>query len=161
MAIHFVVIDQHFSDLIDGPNDERGVTSPSMLLSALAAPFATFNGQDLHPDILTKAAVLMRSLIKDHHFYNGNKRTAVMAVILFLEDNGYDLRVEDRKLIKLAKEIATHNISIHRIRKWLIKYTKKVKVSAKDSVRYTYGGSVVRWFRDKIRDVLSDFYSSG
>lgn len=126
LVIHYVVVDQHFSDLYDA-EEERGVKNPGALVSALYAPQHTFGGEDLVPDVLMKAAVLMRSLIQNHPFHNGNKRTAVIATILFLEDNGYELRVPDKKLIKLAVQIATPNsIPVPRIRKWLAKYTKKV-----------------------------------
>lgn len=63
------------------PEDQRDIQSPSGLLSALGAPQHTFDGGDLIPDVLTKAAVLMRSLIVNHPFYNGNKRTAVIAAV--------------------------------------------------------------------------------
>ena len=65
--------------------------STSGLLSALNAPKATYDAKDLFPDILWKAAALIRSLIENHPFYNGNKRTAVISAIIFLEENGYEL----------------------------------------------------------------------
>lgn len=123
-----MIVDQHFSELAEKAEDQRGIASPSGLRSAWGAPAQTFDGKDLHSEVLTKAAVLMRSLIENHPFVNGNKRTAVISTVLFLEDNGYELRVDDRQLIKLATRIASPPpISIDRIERWLKKYTRKAQ----------------------------------
>lgn len=141
-----MVVDEYFSDLATDPADQRGVKSPSSLLSALGAPTHTFGGKDLHPDVLTKAAVLMRSMVVNHPFHNGNKRTAVIATILFLEDNGYELRISDRKLIRLATEIASFPISVQRIRRWLKKSTRRLDKAKTDTFRRTYVSKIVQWF---------------
>lgn len=84
LAIHFVVVDEYFSGTVVDSKDQRGVQNASGLLSAIETPKATFDGKDLYSTLLLKAAALMRSLIKNHPFYNGNKRTAVIVTILFL-----------------------------------------------------------------------------
>ncbi|NLG83080.1 MAG: type II toxin-antitoxin system death-on-curing family toxin [Firmicutes bacterium] len=96
------------------------------LLSALAVPRHTHEGKDLHQGILAKATALMRSLIKNHPFIDGNKRTAVLAVLLFLEMNGYTLRRGHNKLVRLATAIANNHYDVHRIERWLKKYTEHV-----------------------------------
>ncbi|HEY2158909.1 MAG TPA: type II toxin-antitoxin system death-on-curing family toxin [Isosphaeraceae bacterium] len=59
--------------------------------SALAQPRMTFGGADLYPTLAEKAAALGFSLIKNHPFLDGNKRTGIMAVLAFLGRNGYRL----------------------------------------------------------------------
>jgi death on curing protein len=63
-----------------------GVLNFPVLESALAQPRMTFGGDDLYPTLVEKAAALGYSLIKNHPFIDGNKRTghAVMEVLLVM-----------------------------------------------------------------------------
>ena len=55
-----------------------------MLESALEAPFQTFDGKDLYPELIQKAARLGHSLVSNHSFVDGNKRIAATLFIYFL-----------------------------------------------------------------------------
>jgi len=81
-----VIVDRHFSELAEEAEDQRGIASPSGLRSALGAPAQTFDGKDLHSDVLTKAAVLMRSLIENHPFEwtTANSSNWLLASLLHL-----------------------------------------------------------------------------
>jgi death-on-curing protein len=57
--------------------------------SALHAPSAGFGKTDLYPDLITKAAVLVVRLAKNHPLTDGNKRVAWVALRLFLDINGW------------------------------------------------------------------------
>ncbi|WP_433183990.1 type II toxin-antitoxin system death-on-curing family toxin [Actinoallomurus sp. CA-150999] len=57
--------------------------------SAAHAPAASYDGIDFYPDLPTKAAVLCVHLAKNHPFPDGNKRVAFLAMIEFMERNGY------------------------------------------------------------------------
>ena len=59
--------------------------------SALAAPFAGVGDQDRYPDIAMKASVLTSRIAKNHPFRDGNKRAALLAGLLFLRLNGFDV----------------------------------------------------------------------
>jgi death-on-curing protein len=76
------------------------------LESALAQPRMTFGGEDLYPDLATKAAALGFSLSRNHPFVDGNKRTGHAALETFLVLNGSELAtpVDDaeRVLLNLA-----------------------------------------------------------
>ena len=63
-----------------GAHDVREL---GLLLSAVARPQATFDGQDLYPDLFMKAAALLESLIGNYAFVDGNKRTAITSTGLF------------------------------------------------------------------------------
>jgi death-on-curing protein len=65
--------------LIQRTGGSSGVRDMGLLGSALARPQATFGHNDLYPDLWSKAAALMPSLIKNHPFVDGNKRTALAA----------------------------------------------------------------------------------
>ena len=77
--------------LIEETGGRHGVRDLSMLLSALGRPQASFDDQDLYPDLFSKAAALMDSLIRNHPFVDGNKRTGATAAGVFLRRNGYRL----------------------------------------------------------------------
>jgi death-on-curing family protein len=80
-----------------------------LLDSAVNRPFQTFGGKDLHASIFDKAAALFHSLVCNHGFQDGNKRTAVLAVHLFLAANDYALAIMGDKFRALAITIASHN----------------------------------------------------
>lgn len=79
-----------------------------LLESATARPFSSAGGLDAYPTILDKATALFHSLIANHPFYDGNKRTAVLALDNFLLANGYLLNLTNDAMYKLAKRTATY-----------------------------------------------------
>ena len=56
--------------------------------SALAAPFAGLGEEEAYPTLEQKAAVLLERLVRNHPLPDGNKRTAFLLMLLFLERNG-------------------------------------------------------------------------
>lgn len=127
MVIHFIVADAYFSEYYDeGAKEPRGVMSSSLLSSALGEPKQTFNGKDLYSDIYQKAAALMRSLVQNHCFHDGNKRTAMMTTIIFLEDNGYEVIAPKKKMYRLAMKIVKEKPTptVNNIARTLKKYSK-------------------------------------
>ena len=70
-----------------------GIANMGQLESARNAPKQTMFGEELYPDIFAKAAILVYSLVKNHPFIDGNKRTALYALLRFLEMNGLTVRV--------------------------------------------------------------------
>ena len=67
------------------------VRDNNALLSVIANPQRQFAGQDLYPTIAEKAAIIVYSLIKNHPFMDGNKRTAFVWGRVFLRLNGHDI----------------------------------------------------------------------
>ena len=66
-----------------------------LLDSACHRPATTVSGQDAYPGPLEKAAALLHSLTANHALIDGNKRTAWLATVVFLRDNGASVTVED------------------------------------------------------------------
>jgi len=66
----------------------EGLRDSGLLESAIARPFQTFGGEDLYPSVFEKAAALGESLIINHPFIDGNKRTGAVAMAALLEDEG-------------------------------------------------------------------------
>jgi death-on-curing protein len=74
------------------------------LEAAVAQPRASFAGDDLYPDLPSKATALAFSLINNHPFVDGNKRIGHAALETVLMLNGYELdaTVDEGERIILA-----------------------------------------------------------
>jgi death-on-curing protein len=72
-------------DLLGDPPPFRDV---GLLGSAAARPQTTVFGEDAYPDLWSKAAALLQSLLKNHALIDGNKRLGWLATATFLEING-------------------------------------------------------------------------
>jgi death-on-curing protein len=68
-----------------------GIHDMGLLESAIAQPRMTFSGEDLYPRLLEKAAALGFSIIMNHPFVDGNKRTGHAAVETFIILNGIEI----------------------------------------------------------------------
>jgi death-on-curing protein len=90
-----------------GPGELR---DPGLLSSAIARPFQTAFGQEIHDTIVKKAAALFHSLISNHPFQNGNKRTAVLALGHFLFANSLSPALRPTEMYGLAKATATYKV---------------------------------------------------
>jgi death on curing protein len=112
--------------LISETGGEHSVRDLGLLLSALACPQATFDEQDLYPDLFSKAAALMESLIGNHGFLDGNKRTAITSVGLFLRINGYRLTVDNQQLESFTLQCAQHLVPLDQIDIWLKNHSESV-----------------------------------
>ena len=71
-----------------------GVKDLGLVESALAAPI-NHRLYEENEDVLMLALVLCRAIAKNHGFVDGNKRTAFVAMVEFLEINGYELDAPD------------------------------------------------------------------
>ena len=75
-----------FRALLGDPPPIRDV---GLLGSAAARPQATAFGRDAYPDVITKAAALLQSIVVNHALVDGNKRVGWLATAVFLELNGF------------------------------------------------------------------------
>lgn len=90
--------------IIEQTGGSPGLRDLAALESAVEQPRMTFGGEDLYPDLPSKAAALGFSLIKNHPFVDGNKRVGHAALETFLVLNGFELRndIDDAERIVLA-----------------------------------------------------------
>ncbi|MCD4673326.1 MAG: type II toxin-antitoxin system death-on-curing family toxin [Anaerolineaceae bacterium] len=65
---------------------------------------------------------MMDSLIRNHPFVDGNKRTAIAAVGLFIRMNGFVLSVENDEMVRFTLACAQSQIKLKEIAEWLQKY---------------------------------------
>jgi death on curing protein len=71
--------------------DPAPIRDIGLLGSAVARPQTTAFGEDAYPDIWTKAAALLHSIVKNHALVDGNKRLGWLATAVFLEINGIEI----------------------------------------------------------------------
>jgi death-on-curing family protein len=79
-----------------------------LLESAANRPYQSAFGEDAYPDLIEKAGALFHSLVCNHCFSNGNKRTAVLALDSFLLANDHLLGLDDVETYDLARKVASY-----------------------------------------------------
>jgi death-on-curing protein len=82
-----------------------------LLESAVARPQASALGVDAYPDLVSKAA-LLHSLVLNHAFVDGNKRTAVLATLVFLDLNGFVVHWDQDEALDFMLRLAAHEIEL-------------------------------------------------
>lgn len=104
-----------------------GIRDIGLLESALAQPAATFDGTDLHPTLVDKAAALGFSLVANHPFVDGNKRIGHAAMEVFLVLNGYEIQasVDDQERLMLA--VASGALDRQQLVSWLNQHVAKTQ----------------------------------
>ena len=105
--------------LIQETGGSFGVRDIGLLEAAVARSQGTFDGDDLYPDLLSKAAAMLQSLVENHPFVDGNKRVGITATGLFLKMNGVRLIAESKELEEFTLGIAKGGMDISEIRAWL------------------------------------------
>ncbi len=90
-----------------------------LLESAVATPRQTMLGEELYPDVVSKAAILLYLLIKNHPFVDGNKRTGLLCLLRFLAVNGFALDVADDDLYQFTLDVATSTLSKDAVGAWI------------------------------------------
>jgi death-on-curing protein len=112
--------------LIEQSGGATGIRTLGLLDSALAQPRATFDGRDLHPTVLDKAAALCASLVQNHPFVDGNKRVGHAAMATFLVLNGVDVTAsieeQERLILSLAAGVSRREDLVA----WLKEHTKNL-----------------------------------
>ncbi|MDP9311320.1 MAG: type II toxin-antitoxin system death-on-curing family toxin [Chloroflexota bacterium] len=93
------------------------------LQSALAAPRQVVFGQELYPLLWDKAATLLTLLIRNHPFYDGNKRIAMLGVREFLRRNGWQLVVSHEEASAFTKGIVLGRNDVDEVKAWLQAHT--------------------------------------
>ncbi len=107
---------------VEVTNGDTLVRDLHLLNWAAARPAISLFGQAQFPTLLDKAAALLHSLAYHHLFIDGNKRTAVRAVTLFLEMNGYGVTWRYETEYPFVLEIAQGKREIPEIAAWLVDY---------------------------------------
>lgn len=110
--------------LIQTSGGTSGIRDLGQVEAAVAQPRATFDGADLYPDLIAKAATLCFGLVRGHGFVDGNKRIGHAAMELFLALNGValDAEVDDHEQIILT--VADGTATRDQLEAWVRAHTR-------------------------------------
>lgn len=106
-------------DMVAKTGGSLGIRDQSALESAVNTPLMCFGSIELYATIELKAAALVSYLARDHCFIDGNKRTAAIAMLVFLDTNGAEIYCEQSELVKLMLDIANNRLTIQQIAEWI------------------------------------------
>jgi death-on-curing protein len=112
------VLDLH-DRLLQQWGGAAGLRDLGALESAVAQPRMTFGGVDLYADLPAKAAALAFSLIQNHPFVDGNKRTGHAALETMLLLNGLELRAPVDEAEAVILGVASGSHSRDDLREWI------------------------------------------
>ena len=118
-------VEQLHKILIDNFGGAHGIRDRAALESALSRPFQTFENKDLYPSVLQKAASLIESILINHPFVDGNKRTGYTLLRLFLLKHGMDLTASQGNKYEFVIDIASGTLKYDGILTWLSSNTAK------------------------------------
>jgi death-on-curing protein len=96
-----------------------GVRDMNLLESAIARPFQTFEGTELYPTVYEKVAALIESIVKNHPFIDGNKRTGFLVAFAFLQRNNLELIADNFETYDFVISIANGDLTFEQITEWL------------------------------------------
>lgn len=104
-----------------------GVRDKNLLSSALAQPKMSAGGRHIHRTIFEKAATYGYHVCRNHAFVGGNKRVSFVLMLVFLERNGWELRVTDEEAYSAMMELASGTITKRNLARWLKEHSIKLK----------------------------------
>lgn len=123
----------------DDPIYPIGVRSEALLEGAVERHSTRFAGQWKYPSITYAGAALLHGLVHNHPFHNGNKRTALVALLVFLDRNGRVMQSEERELFQWMVQVAAHDLlpldrvfqsvadhEVMAISSWIERHTRKI-----------------------------------
>lgn len=108
--------------IVQATGGSDGVRDITLIESAIKKAFATFDGTDLYEGINKKIAAITYSLIKNHGFVDGNKRTGVSTMLLFLKINNITIKYSQSELVELGLKIAEGKMNEEHIEQWIIRH---------------------------------------
>jgi death-on-curing protein len=102
-----------------------GIRDAAGLDAALHMPQAQFDGEFLHPTILHMAAAYGFHLCQNHPFIDGNKRTAGMVMLTFLQFNGLEPLATELDYYTTMMAVAAGQMRKEQLAEWLQTVVKK------------------------------------
>jgi len=121
LTYHQVI--QIHSLLILETGGSDGIRDEDLLDSALNLPFQSFDGEDLYKTIQSKAARLGFSLVNNHAFVDGNKRTGILVMMIFLEMNGIIIECTNEEIVDIGLNLATGHLTVNELLTWIIEHS--------------------------------------
>ena len=99
----------------------EGIRDESALHSAVNRPYQTFDGEELYETSVEKAAALLESIIKNHPFIDGNKRTGYVTMRILLKKDGKDISATEEERYEFVIKVAAGESEFEEIKQWIEK----------------------------------------
>ena len=109
--------------IIEQSGGAIGIRELGGLESAMAQPRMTFGGEDLYPTVFDKAVALGFSIIMNHPFIDGNKRTGHAAMETFLLLNGMEINASIDEQEQIILEVTSGKLGRDAFVEWLRLHT--------------------------------------
>lgn len=110
--------------LIDQFGGSHGVRDESSLNSAINRPFATFDQQELYPEPVDKAAAILESIVTNHPFIDGNKRTGYVIARLLLLKSGLNIKATQEEKYEMVIAVSKGEWKFDQIKDWITQRCK-------------------------------------
>ncbi|HVC35845.1 MAG TPA: type II toxin-antitoxin system death-on-curing family toxin [Candidatus Dormibacteraeota bacterium] len=105
--------------VIEATGGSSGLRDLGRLEAAIATQTQNVFGEELYPQVIDKAAAMIRGVIADHPFVDGNKRTAMLTGLTLLGINELHFAAQPGEVADFAVDIATKHIDVPDIARWL------------------------------------------
>lgn len=105
--------------LIQEFGGSQGVRDEGLLKSALERPFSGFGKTEFYPTPEEKAGAVLESIVKNHPFIDGNKRTGYVLMRLILMQFGKDITATQDEKYSFVIEVASGQIEFQEIVAWI------------------------------------------
>jgi len=133
LTIHRELVDMFEQDR--DPIVPSGARDDNLLYSAVERPLTSLGDTEKYDTVDAKAAALFHSLIMNHPFHNGNKRTALMATLVFLDKNDRRVEASDDEVFDFVIAVASHagdfsggaDDTVDRIERWFRDHSSPVR----------------------------------
>ena len=111
--------------LIEKFGGSKGIRDLGLLKSALGRAYVTFDSKELYPSPIEKAAALFESVIINHPFIDGNKRTAYTLMRLILLESGLDIEAKQKDKYSFVISSSKGEFRFEEIKNWIQSRLKK------------------------------------
>jgi len=160
----YAAITEDFTGSAD-PISPAGVRDHGLLESAVYRQETGFDGRLKYDHPLLSAASLAYGICCDHPFHNGNKRAALVSLLVHVDRNDYVLSgVDQKELYDTMLAIADHRLGVreeHRSRKTIVRRSSDEEVDAIYRWLRPYAGKIDRGERvityRQLRKALGQF----
>ncbi len=108
LAVHDALVRDFAAS--DDPISPPGVRDENLLISAIERPQTSLGDQRKYPSAEMAGAALLHSIVMNHAFSNGNKRTGLVCLLTFLDKNSILPTCTEDDLFKLTLRLAQHRL---------------------------------------------------
>ena len=105
--------------IVEATGGSLGLRDLGRLEAVIATQSQNVFGEELYPSVIDKAAAIIRGIIADHPYVDGNKRTAMLSGLTLLELNNCNFTAQQGEIEDFAVDIAIKRIDVPKITHWL------------------------------------------